>query len=344
MVGLRLRCYATASRRHQCRARDRHPKQSKENSDGSFNACWDNLDGPGGGPKYKLAFFVTEADNQGLQNAPAPPPGGKPEPVNAVPSPADHWESPGGLRTYNGTAWIAATSADCSGSEHVGRLYYRGNGTTQRCGGSPIAWQSTGLNWTQGAVDVYGSHNGSGIPGNLVGKYQVWGNSDAYSGSVTSTGNEAWNGMETMTQTVSAGYARPLRRAGAVKVKLSPRVIGSYIMFPAGTYNVIYCDGCGYQSHTVWAAWYPNGWAPIYKLGTVTVGSGGTITSAATPGGVAIPAVSGVAGPFALPSPASAPVSPAESALSIQSRLADDGVSDYGCPLNGNSAPLKVTG
>lgn len=170
----------------------------------------------------------------------------------------------------------------------------------------------------------------------LVGEFTVWGNYDNYVESVTSTGDR-WPQC-CHRQVISPTYARASggfggdRRRGAVKIRTAPRAdTGSKL--PAGSYPVIY-DPWGFKPHDAWRHAFSDPW----RIGTVTIGEGGLITSAsapslpgdATPPAIAV--VDGVAGPFPLPDPAYTWSPPGEAAIFIHDNQS----------LRGNDAPLTV--
>lgn len=185
---------------------------------------------------------------------------------------------------------------------------------------------------------------------NYVGMLWVWGRNTGYDTTGTLAvqviGNQPFNDpSQAMTQSVNATVAKANSSTSSnkcsvtgnlpcFKIYTAPRTDNGWAL-GAGTYdlNVI---NIGYSNHTTWLN--PNGdcmsWrlpSPVTKLGTVTIGSAGKITSLSDPAGVAT-VTNNIAGEWEMPNTYIASASPQEAGVCVSS-------SDS---VNGNQAPLTL--
>jgi hypothetical protein len=189
---------------------------------------------------------------------------------------------------------------------------------------------------------------------NYVGQLWVWGSNTGYDTTGTKAaqviGNQPFNDpSQAMTQSVNSTVAKTNHGSdtsnpcttsnarGCFKVYTAPRSDNGWAL-GSGTYDVNVIN-IGYSNHTTRSN--PNGdcmsWrlpSAVIKVGTVTVGTAGKITSATDnaipPNSVNV--TSNIAGEFFMPSSYVASASPQEAGVCVSS-------SDS---VNGNQAPLTL--
>lgn len=183
---------------------------------------------------------------------------------------------------------------------------------------------------------------------NYVGQLWVWGNRTGYdsTGNLAAQviGNQPFNDpSQAMTQSVNATVAQANHgigtgcgtTQGCFKLYTAPRVDNGWAL-GAGTYDVNVIN-IGYSDHTTWLnpsgdcmSWrLPN---PVTKVGTVTVGSVGKITSATDASGGAVTVTNNIAGEFKFPSSYVANISPQEAGVCVSDSAS----------VNGNQAPVTI--
>ena len=115
------------------------------------------------------------------------------------------------------------------------------------------------------------------------GSFTVVGGGTGGSGSVTANGTDA-QGVPGMTQTVSGATGALKGKTGST-VTVSTGTATNGTKLPANTYSINYYNsgplGPGYEDHATWTTDCMTG-GPGVALGTVTVGTAGTITSTST--------------------------------------------------------------